>query len=191
MNPQPFFSAPPPLAKVKSPVRYFMFRPSALTGLLCHLLTSASPSRRLATAVAQWQTGRPPRILRTHLHTYARCIYVYAPSVQVLGLETPAPSPRCRRLVCSSCSSGQCFACGFLQIPPHGGHPCRPANDSPCRVRRGLAPPSEYALPGVQQESGPRGGPQPLRKLPPSIKPPLLLGFILRQNLRDFHLSLT
>ena len=29
-------------------------------------------------------------------------------------------------LLCGFCSSGQCFAFGFLQIPPHGGHPCRP-----------------------------------------------------------------
>ncbi|SFG80044.1 hypothetical protein SAMN02982927_02826, partial [Sporolactobacillus nakayamae] len=27
-------------------------------------------------------------------------------------------------LVCSSCSSAQKFASGFLQIPPHDGHPC-------------------------------------------------------------------
>ncbi len=37
---------------------------------------------------------------------------------------------------------------------PRGGHPCRPANVSPCRVRRGLAPPSEYALPGAPKRKG-------------------------------------
>ena len=46
------------------------------------------------------------------------------------------------RLICDSCSSSQRFACGFLQIPPRDGHPCRPANDSPCRVRRRLSLPS-------------------------------------------------
>mgnify|MGYP001575341105 CR=1 FL=1 len=59
------------------------------------------------------------------------------------------------RLVCDFCSSGQRFACGFLQIPPRGGHPCRPANDSPCRVRRRLPLPSECALPGAQIKNAP------------------------------------
>jgi len=27
-------------------------------------------------------------------------------------------------LACGSCSSSRDFALGFLQIPPHGGHPC-------------------------------------------------------------------
>lgn len=57
-----------------------------------------------------------------------------------------------RRLVCDSCSSGQRFACGFLQIPPRGGHPCRPANSSSCQACRGLSPPSERALPGAPKE---------------------------------------
>src|SRR6056297_2789369 len=33
-------------------------------------------------------------------------------------------------LVCDFCSSGRGFACGFLQIPPRDGHPCRPASGS-------------------------------------------------------------
>src|SRR5882724_3861674 len=45
------------------------------------------------------------------------------------------------------------FACGFLQIPPRDGHPCRPANDSPCRVRRRLSLPSECALPGAPKQT--------------------------------------
>lgn len=53
----------------------------------------------------------------------------------------------------AACSSGQRFAFGFLQIPPRDGHPCRSANTSPCRVCRGLAPPSECALPGAQIET--------------------------------------
>jgi len=44
--------------------------------------------------------------------------------------------------------------CGFLQIPSHDGHPCRPANGSPCRVRRGLPPPSWCALPGAPTKKG-------------------------------------
>ena len=49
----------------------------------------------------------------------------------------------------AACSSGQRFAYSFLRIPPRDGHPCRSANTSPCRVCRGLAPPSECALPGA------------------------------------------
>ena len=56
------------------------------------------------------------------------------------------------RLICDFCSSNQRFACGFLQIPPRGGHPCRPANSSPCRACRGLSPPSGCALPGAPQK---------------------------------------
>jgi len=53
--------------------------------------------------------------------------YTSAPSVQVSGFEDNGLLTRRSRLVCDSCSSGQCFAYGFLQIPPRGGHPCRPA----------------------------------------------------------------
>src|SRR5208282_4590127 len=77
------------------------------------------------------------------------------PSVQVSDFEDSRLLIRHDRLVCDFCSSGQRFACGFLQIPPHDGHPCRPANSSPCRVCRGLAPPSERALPGAQQRTPP------------------------------------
>ena len=44
-------------------------------------------------------------------------------SVQVLGFEDMRLLTHCDRLLCDCCSSGQCFACGFLQIPPRGGHP--------------------------------------------------------------------
>src|SRR5690554_26087 len=67
------------------------------------------------------------------------------PSVQVLGFGDIGRLTRCGRLICGSCSSGQCFACGFLQIPPRGGHPCRSASGSPCRAHRGLAPQSHPA----------------------------------------------
>ena len=54
-------------------------------------------------------------------------------------------------------SSGQRFACGFLQILPHDRHPCRPANSSPCRVCGGLSPPSKCALPGAPIKKSPLG----------------------------------
>src|SRR5882757_5814955 len=73
-------------------------------------------------------------------------------SVQVLDFEDTCLLIQLARLICDFCSSDQRFACGFLQIPPRDGHPCRPANDSPCRVRRRLSLPSECALPGARSE---------------------------------------
>src|SRR5690625_1296441 len=58
------------------------------------------------------------------------------------------------RLKCDSCTSGQRFTFGFLQIPPHDEHPCRSASSSPCRACRGLPPPSECALPGALKKGG-------------------------------------
>jgi hypothetical protein len=72
--------------------------------------------------------------------------------VQVLDFEDICLLIQLARLLCGFCSSDQRFACGFLQTPPRDGHLCRPANDSPCRVRRGLSPPSECALPGAQRK---------------------------------------
>lgn len=63
-------------------------------------------------------------------------------SVQALGFEDIGLLTHCDRLLCDFCSSGQCFAFSFLQIPPRDGHPCRSANRSPCRVDSGLSPPS-------------------------------------------------
>src|SRR5215469_15608907 len=70
------------------------------------------------------------------------------------ALHILACSPRCADLISASCSSGQRFASSFLRIPPRGGHPCRSANTSPCRVCRGLSPPSECALPGAPKNKG-------------------------------------
>src|SRR5712664_329468 len=75
-------------------------------------------------------------------------------SVQVSDFEDTCLLIQLARLLCDFCSSSQRFACGFLQIPPHDRHPCRPANDSPCRVRRRLSLPSKSALPGARKESG-------------------------------------
>ena len=83
-------------------------------------LNGVSPSQR-------GQRNRSPRVMRTHFHAYARCIYVYA-SIQVLDFGCSCPLIRHSRLICSFYSSGQRFAYGFLQIPPRGGHPCRSAN---------------------------------------------------------------
>ena len=75
-------------------------------------------------------------------------------SVQVSGFDDICRlTPPCR-LLSASCSSGQRFAFGFLQIRSRPRHPCRSANSSPCRASRGLTPPSECALPGAQKENG-------------------------------------
>ena len=74
-------------------------------------------------------------------------------SVQVSDFECKHLLIQLDCLICDFCSSGQRFACGFLQIPPRDGHPCRPANDSPCRARRRLSLPSKSALPGAQTKS--------------------------------------
>ncbi|SIO60218.1 hypothetical protein SAMN05444172_4174 [Burkholderia sp. GAS332] len=60
-----------------------------------------------------------------------------------------------RRLISASCSSGQRFAFGFLQIRGRPRHPCRSANTSPCRACRGLSPLSECALPGAPNKKTP------------------------------------
>ena len=72
--------------------------------------------------------------------------------VQVSGFDDNGRlTPLCR-LISASCSSGQPFAFGFLQIRSYPRHPCRSANSSPCRASRGLSPPSECALPGAPKE---------------------------------------
>ena len=60
-------------------------------------------------------------------------------------------------------------ACGFLQPTPHDANlgvfaTCRPANTSPCRVYRGLAPPSKCALPGAHRVGN---GVSPVTSHPP------------------------
>jgi hypothetical protein len=126
-------------------------------GLLCPRLTSGGSSPHLSTQVAPWQTARSPRVLRTHLLAYACRIYVAAFRAR-MGLCIYSPAYPAVPPLSASCSSGQRFAFSFLQIPPRGGHPCCLANTSPCRVGRGLSPPSECALPGAQMKT-PRSNP--------------------------------
>ena len=92
--------------------------------LLWPLLTSGDPSRRLSTPVAPWQTTRPPRVRRATFPLMPVGSTSWR-SVQVPGFGDACHlTPPCR-LVSASCSSGQRFASGFLQIPPRGRHPCR------------------------------------------------------------------
>src|SRR2546421_8890542 len=85
-------------------------------------------------------------------------------SVQVSDFEDICLLIQLARLLCDFCSSSQRFACGFLQIPPRDGHPCRPANSSPCRVCRRLSLPSKCALPGAQIEKAALAPPFALSK---------------------------
>src|SRR5215468_2635656 len=112
-------------------------------------------------SVALKQTARSPRVLHTHLPAYARRIYV-AVFPASIGLCIYWPAHPTAPPLSVSCSSGPRFAYGFLQIPPHDGHPCRSANTSPCRVCRGLSPPSECALPGAPIEKARTGMSGPL-----------------------------
>src|SRR6185437_16732806 len=127
----------------------FMFGPSPpVRQLLWPRLTSGNSSPRLSAQVALGQTARSPRVLRTHLPAYACRIYVAAFRARI-GLRIYWPAYPAAPPLSASCSSGQRFAFSFLQISPRGGHPCCSANTSPCRVCRGLSPPSECALPGA------------------------------------------
>ena len=136
--------------------RCSMFGPSvrALSGsppgpyLLCPLLTSACASPHLSMSVAQGTHADLPGYCAP---TFTLMPVGYTPlcSVQVLGFADIGLLTPQRRLISASCSSGQRFAFGFLQIRGRPRHPCRSANSSPCRVSRGLSPPSKCALPGA------------------------------------------
>jgi len=68
--------------------------------------------------------------MRATFIPYTRHIYSPILLDDYWVLKTVAFSPEWDCLLCGFCSSGQDFAFGFLQIPPHGGHPCRSANGS-------------------------------------------------------------
>ena len=92
--------------------------------LLWPRLTSDDPSRRLSTPVALWQTTRPPRVRR------ATFPLMPVGCTSWRFVQVPGVGDRCHltppgRLISASCSSGQRFASGFLQILPRGRHPCR------------------------------------------------------------------
>src|ERR1041384_6082632 len=140
--------------------------------LLCPLLTSASPSRHLSiTVVLDRLTDLPGYCALTF--PLMPAAYTFKLSVQVSDFEDMRLLIQLARLVCGFCSSGQRFACGFLQIPPRGGHPCRPANYSPCRASRGLSPPSKCALPGARIGERVGGNVNPFVRAGPAESVPL------------------
>mgnify|MGYP001589079749 CR=1 FL=1 len=136
-------------SKFESPVRCSMFGPSVRsTDLLYPLLTSATSSRHLTMTVARGKVADLPGYCAPTF-SLMPAAYTSRFSVQVWDFEDIGLLIQPARLICDSCSSGQRFACGFLQIPPHDGHPCRPANDSPCWARKRLSLSSGCALPGA------------------------------------------
>ena len=90
------------------------------------------------------QRYRPPKVMRVTFPLISAASTTTV-SVQVSGFEDNGLLTHCDCLLCDSCSSDQCFAFSFLQIPPRDGHPCRSANRSPCRADSGLSPPSHPA----------------------------------------------
>lgn len=68
---------------------------------------------------------RSPRVLRTHLHAYARRIYGTAFRT-CIGLCIFMPAHPTVTPLSASCSSRQRFASGFLPIPGRPRHRCLP-----------------------------------------------------------------
>jgi hypothetical protein len=69
------------------------------------------------------QIARSPRVLRTHLHAYARRIYGTAFRT-CIGLCISWPAYPAVTPLSASCSSRQRFASGFLPIPGRPRHRC-------------------------------------------------------------------
>lgn len=68
---------------------------------------------------------RSPRVLRTHLHAYARRIYDTAFRTRI-GLCIFLPAHPAMPPLSASCSSRQRFASGFLPTPGHPRRRCLP-----------------------------------------------------------------
>ena len=98
-------------------------RYSGFEQLLRPRLTSVHPSRHFTTPVAHGRQNRYPRVIRA---TFLRMPVgsTSQRSVQVLGFGDRCHLTPLRRLLSASCSSGQQFASGFLQIRSHPRHPC-------------------------------------------------------------------
>ena len=65
---------------------------------------------------------RPPRV-RTHSFSPFVCHIYFLGFRVVIGLRLVAQPHPSQPASCDFCSSDQRFACTFLQIPPHDGHP--------------------------------------------------------------------
>src|ERR1019366_1201502 len=135
--------------EVCCPTPVFHVRPFApIKQLLWPRLTSDDPSRHLSMPVAQGRSSDLPG--------YDALTFPLMPvgstsrrSVQELGFASIGLLTPPRRLYPLPVRQACALPFSFLQIPPRDGHPCCSANTSPCRVCRGLSPPSECALPGA------------------------------------------
>ena len=67
--------------------------------------------------------SRSPRVSTQTFPSSIRRIYTMG-FVQCCTLSVWQIRPSHKCLICGFCSSDQGFASGFLQIPPHDGHPC-------------------------------------------------------------------
>ena len=114
-------------------------------------------------AGSTWQVGRPPRV-RHATFTLMPVAFTTVLSVQVSGFEDICLLTQYGRLLCDFCSSGQCFACGFLQIPPRGGHPCCSARSSCHQGLQGTF--TLKSLPGRLSPSGCQRQSLALRAMP-------------------------
>ena len=103
------------IASLRDHPSYSRLRCSALWRfrLLWPLLTSATASENLSIPVALRHVCRSPRVLRTHLHAYARRIYDTAFRT-CIGLSIFWPADPTVPPISASCSSRQRFASGFL-----------------------------------------------------------------------------
>ena len=81
---------------------------------------------------------RPPRVLARSFPLIPAISTAYD-SVQLLGFVLSGRLTLIHSLY-DSCSSGQSFAAGFLQIPRRQGHPCLWLYPSHCRADSGLSP---------------------------------------------------
>jgi hypothetical protein len=97
------------------------------------------------TTAGQFKRGRVNCSGNTQEQTAWRGIARRQHGVRIRFFPGSLPCASSARLRRTIPTEKTCFACGFLQIPPNNGHPCRPASSSPDRVCRGL-PISEHLL---------------------------------------------
>ena len=133
-------------------------------GVILGTMTSADPSRFSPSSLTGLSINDVPvRSPQVSVRTFTPCnrrIYTDA-SVQCGTSAFIAVSSAHPCLVCGFCSSVRGFALDFLQIPPHGGHPClrltvptvKPVEDFHLQVRTHVgrttnqrAPPANYLL---------------------------------------------
>ena len=84
----------------------------------------AGSSRRLSAALAQWQAGRSPRVLRTHLYAYACRIYPVPFPCKFWALMISAISPQHEASYPLPVRQASALPSGFLQTRSRPRNPC-------------------------------------------------------------------